>query len=224
MTFDPTKAAELVRMAMEDDERMTPGNWHAADCFSPQIVLYAVPADKAALRQVGEGDLLYLGRVYADDAGKGRQNMYGIARTRNNLRALAEQLSFAMQEIERLRESTAHGEALVELHRTSTEKADLAIALDMLEAENNDLTGSIMSLASERDSLRSQLQAAQQERDAARVERVKWVRAGFDIAQEHAEVSETDGWHRVDPHIDWAMAERKLAEFSLTLTTNREGE
>ena len=35
---------------------------------------------------------------------------------------------------------------------------------------------------------------------------------GFAAAVENAEISESDGWHRVAPFIDWTMAEKKLAE------------
>jgi hypothetical protein len=95
MTFDSELATRLAAEMAEDDERATPGNWHAGDCISPQVVLYAVPADKAALRTVGEGDLLYLGRVYADGKGQGRRNMLAIARMRANAKAASEQLASA---------------------------------------------------------------------------------------------------------------------------------
>lgn len=78
MTFDTAKTRAICNAA-------TSGDWHAADCISPQIVLYAVPADKAKLRQVGEGDLLYLGRVYADGKGQGRANLKFIAHARTAL-------------------------------------------------------------------------------------------------------------------------------------------
>lgn len=38
------------------------------------------------------------------------------------------------------------------------------------------------------------------------------LRRGFQIAEEHADVSEHNGWHRTDPHVEWDGARRKLAE------------
>lgn len=67
VTYDPTTAARLIAEAREDDDRMEPAPW---DCL-PLIV-----------------------KLYADDQPLG-SNAFGIARTRNNLRALADQLEAA---------------------------------------------------------------------------------------------------------------------------------
>jgi hypothetical protein len=36
------------------------------------------------------------------------------------------------------------------------------------------------------------------------------LREGFELARGHAEVSETDGWVRCEPHIFWDLAEEAL--------------
>ena len=36
------------------------------------------------------------------------------------------------------------------------------------------------------------------------------MREGFELAVEYAEVSEHDGWHRVDPFVDWGVARKAL--------------
>ena len=73
----PTRK-DLQRWA-EIAERATPGDWHAADCISPQVVLYAVPAQH---NRLNPDDVLYLGRVYCDARGQGRNNLQFIAAAR----------------------------------------------------------------------------------------------------------------------------------------------
>lgn len=55
----------------------------------------------------------------------------------------------------------------------------------------------------ENDTLKAQVQQAEAREKAARIE---GLREGFDLAEENAEVSDSDGWHKLDPFIDWDIA------------------
>jgi hypothetical protein len=109
-----TNPAAKARAALEG---ITPGNWHAADCISPRIVLYATPCNAEKVR---DSDVLYLGHVYADGAGQGRRNLRFIAAAPTLVRELCE-------EVDKLR--ALLGEAVYIAERagalTETDKADL---------------------------------------------------------------------------------------------------
>ena len=85
-----TRITDVAREALEHDSKRTQGIWHNADCIQPRLVLYAVPADKAAARTVTDADALNLGNSYCDADGQARANMKAICHAVNNLRALAE--------------------------------------------------------------------------------------------------------------------------------------
>ena len=82
---------KLTEQDIEEMERLeqavTPGDWHAADCISPRLMLYAVPKS----RPIATDDVLYLGQSYADGKGQGRRNADFIARARSFVpRAIAD--------------------------------------------------------------------------------------------------------------------------------------
>jgi hypothetical protein len=45
---------------------------------------------------------------------------------------------------------------------------------------------------------------------------------GFEIAVDHADISEHNGWHRTDPYNDWTVARRKLDERLATIPADPE--
>lgn len=61
------------------------------------------------------------------------------------------------------------------------------------------------------------------ERDALRVALATSLHDGFNIAEDHAEVSTWDGWHVTDPRIDWHDARKALEDriAALALGENR---
>lgn len=82
--YNTDEVERLVREAREDDARMTPAPWETSE-----------PSEYIICEQGAIGDT-YCGRT--EDIA----NAIGIARTRNNLRAMADQLEAARAEVERL--------------------------------------------------------------------------------------------------------------------------
>ena len=46
--------------------------------------------------------------------------------------------------------------------------------------------------------------------DVKREARAEGIREGVELAKEHAEVSEHDGWHKHNPIIDWQFVDTEL--------------
>lgn len=101
-TFDPTLASRLVQEAREDDERGTPGPWRAANGKGAAQVISEDPQTKCAI-------YINVDRAHdhhPDTIKRWQRDSLAIARTRNNLRSIAEQLEACMAERdEALRES-----------------------------------------------------------------------------------------------------------------------
>lgn len=98
---NPDEVARLIAEARADDERMTPAPWETGeDPGESAATLRARPC----IRGRDPGDwvdvIVPFGRAYSDAA--------GIARTRNNLRAMADQLEAAQAEIDTLRAAIAN--------------------------------------------------------------------------------------------------------------------
>jgi hypothetical protein len=87
--LDPALCARLVSEAREDDAKMTPGPWTHDDVAGEVHGDGAHEQGPVLIARVGDESLCW-------DCG-------AIARTRNNLRALADQLEAALAEIEELR-------------------------------------------------------------------------------------------------------------------------
>jgi chromosome segregation ATPase len=119
--YNPTEAQRLIAEAREDDERIG-DEWLASE-HGPGNENWFVSANE-------HGRMTHLHRLTAE----------GIARTRNHLPALADQLEAAGREVERLDTAAAISDAGARWHA----------------ADNKRLT-------MERDSLRQQLEAAQAE-------------------------------------------------------------
>lgn len=81
--LDPARARQLIAEAKEDDARMTPGEWSVDEWGALGHIL--VDGRSAGISSMGS-----------------RPDAAAIARTRNNLRPLADQLEAALAEIERL--------------------------------------------------------------------------------------------------------------------------
>lgn len=136
MTYDAKKAAELVAMAMEDDERMTPGPW---DAERGSTVARISCARMAPLATFG------VEQDEPDD--DDRANCDAIARTRNNLRALAEQLAAAMERIDYLEDYRRENSGLITKINDAVNRAGIHCAVYYWEA--------IDMIAADRDRLRA---------------------------------------------------------------------
>lgn len=99
--IDTTKAKADAEEGLRIAEDATEGPWYKADCVSPKIVIYAVPAKG---RQSVEP--LYLGETYCDQAGKGRANLTFIADSRTRAPAAYLNVIALADEVERLRKET----------------------------------------------------------------------------------------------------------------------
>lgn len=87
VTYDPTTTSRLIAQAREDDARMTQSPWKY---------------DAVRGRIEGPGPNQYLGKDVAEMiVGNHNQNGDGIARIRNNLRAMADQLEAATDAVDR---------------------------------------------------------------------------------------------------------------------------
>jgi hypothetical protein len=90
--LDPARARQLIAEAREDDAAMTPAPWELGTAGDCDLVSF-----------VGDDAIGVAGVCCANH----RANGNGIARTRNNLAALADQLEAALAEVERLRAPAA---------------------------------------------------------------------------------------------------------------------
>lgn len=154
MTYNKETAERLVAEALEDDGRMTQGPWEA-QAFSR----WGEGIDAVG----GRWRIFLRGHVNPQtnsrDCDWRRADAHGIARTRNNLRAMAEQLRAASALIEQLR---AAYNAQLPRHEWVTE---------------------LYRLQDEDGKLRQQLAAACEERDAA-VAEVERMRPVYDASMD----------------------------------------
>jgi hypothetical protein len=164
--YNPTEAQRLIANALEDDKRMTPVPWSAeADC------LYSEHDGTIKLATFTGGALV------DDDA--------AVARSRNNLKALADQLEAARREVNGLKRELAsmevtHDSLRADLgpilvpEQTSWSDHDLRLGATRLEAAWQstgpvpvrgmvDLAEVVGDIKAKRDEYRQQLEAAQRE-------------------------------------------------------------
>lgn len=177
---NPDECARLIAEARKDDERMSDAPWSFYKHGSMGPDTYVI-----------EGSTIQVPYADAPDA-------RGIARTRNNLRAMADQLEAAQAEIQRLNDHVlievaeerdeARSEAeqlrtLVQALRFDTEQRDkLRASLDGVNASNDRLTAEIVSM-------RPVVEAAEGVRDKRR-EVSKGMRKPEELKVELHELSE----------------------------------
>lgn len=164
--YDPAEIERLVREAREDDERMTEVPW------------------EAQIFERCTGEPLHRWRIFLRGAQNPRTNSRdcdwteadasGIARTRNNLTAMADQLEAAQREVERLTTERDNARWADKTRRKVCEA--LSAERDRLRAEVERLNGQVGHLAAdgdyldaERDRLRAELADILAERELARI-------------------------------------------------------
>lgn len=122
MTYDPDLIDRLVMEAREDDARMTDAPWIGG---ADAVFIDNAPILESCTEMDHEANCL------------------GIARTRNNLAAMADQLEAARREIERLVEVHAHAAGVIIdeqlLMRPVVEAAEIVCGPDLIGTERMDL-------------------------------------------------------------------------------------
>lgn len=167
-TYNRAENERLEREAREDDKRMTPGEWEVRD-------LGLFSANPGSSRHYETASVTSL-----PDYGR---NLPAIARTRNNLRAMADQLeaartriadadteiSAANSEISSLRVLRAATQGEVERLAEANRSLTAAIATARTEGRN-EAARDMIRVCGERDDYRRQLDEVQIKLEAARVE------------------------------------------------------
>lgn len=127
-THDKELRERLCREAREDDEAATPGPWEVGERVAESAAtLRAHPCIRGREPLDPIDVIIPFGRAYSDAR--------AIARTRNNLRAIADQLEAVGREIERMRHANASlvPGAMV----TATEIECLRVERDAARAERD---------------------------------------------------------------------------------------
>ena len=195
--YNPTEAQSLIAGAREDDARMTRAPWTTptGTRLLGSVTVVIDGRDRQVAAACGQA------AQFDDSADVGVQlgiNAAGIARSRNNLRALADQLEAAGREVERLEG----------LRDTWSEGA--------------------VAVAAERDSLRQQLEAAHAKSEEWRQHYLSSQRCHDAAQREHsiafAEREHANDWcARIKPEYeklqtDLAAAQRRIAELEQVVT------
>lgn len=166
--YDAELCARLATEAREEDGRLPSAPW--SNTFSHSR------ADVLAKLESGEVIVVARANITDDDATDREHAIaYGIARARNNLRAMADQLDAARADVDRLRASNARlAKQSRELDTVLVENADTERArADAAEAECD---AALANIATLRSQVADQLQTIETGNEALRAVRAQWDR------------------------------------------------